>query len=165
MESFSPTIRQDVQAYLDRAFAFQVTGKYELALYDYTSALKIAPNAQTAWACVAMRAAMLRQERKPQVGDVEMASQLGRAGFESLMAGDYENARRGFQSCENRYPKYHSVFDVLELIQSHKSDLAEPAKRKQILQLIASKYSWGLPPDLLERLKAAAQESPDAVPK
>ncbi len=148
---------QDVQAHRDRGFAFQVTGKYELALNDYTSALKIDPDAQTAWACVYMRTIMLWEQRKSYTGDVELASLLERAGFESLIAGDYLNARRGFQFCEKWYPGYHNVEDILQLIRSPKSDFANPAKKKQFLQLIVRKYSWGLPPDLLERLKAAAQ--------
>jgi len=149
----------DAQTYRARGFAFQLSGKYQSALSDYTSALDLAPDAATAWACVAMRQTILREGKKPQVGDAELAGLFERAGFESLLAGDFENARRGFQSCENRYPQYHSVNEVLHLIQNPRIDWADPEQRRQIFQAIVSNYSYHLPPGLLDRLKAAAQDS------
>jgi len=83
----------------------------------------------------------------------ELASQKEREGFESLIAGNYDNAINAFQSAEAAYPRYHDVYELARLIKDRKAQLDDPEKRKELFRLIVSQHSFRAPADLLERIK------------
>jgi hypothetical protein len=83
----------------------------------------------------------------------QAASEKEREGFESLLAGDYDNAIKAFQSAEAAYPSYHQVYELARLIRQKKPDLADPERRKELFRLVVSQYAYGAPSDLLERLR------------
>lgn len=93
----------------------------------------------------------------------QQASQYEREGFESLIKGDYEGAINSFQAAENAYHSYHQVYELARLIRQRKAELSDPDKRKDFLQLIVNRNSYGAPQDLMERLRAIAAGQPEKI--
>jgi DNA repair exonuclease SbcCD ATPase subunit len=89
----------------------------------------------------------------PSTSKKEVASKKEREGFEKLVAGDYDDATAAFQASEAAYPGYHMAYEIARLLRARKADLDDPAKRKDVFQIIINKYSYGGPPDLLKKLK------------
>ncbi len=87
-----------------------------------------------------------------------VASREERAGFESLVTGNYDEALQHFQNAEKAYNGYHHVYEIARLLRSKKADLANPQVRKQVLTMILTSYSYKAPPDLLEQLKTLVRE-------
>lgn len=90
------------------------------------------------------------------VSKSEEAAQQERQGFESLLAGDFERAANAFEASERAYHSYHSVYEIARLLRSKSAELNDPARRKAVLQEIVTRHAYGAPPDLLQRLREAA---------
>jgi len=82
-----------------------------------------------------------------------LAEAKEREGFEKLIAGDYDGAAQAFQDADNAYPTFHSASEISRLIKARRNDLNDPAKRKEVFQTIARQYSFGAPPELINKLK------------
>ena len=88
---------------------------------------------------------------------LQIAAQHERAGFESLLAGKYDDAIVSFQASEDAYNTYHQVYELARLLRSRKKDLNDESRRKEMLQLIVDRYSYGAPSDLLDQLRIMAR--------
>ena len=86
------------------------------------------------------------------------AKEKEREGFQNLLDGDYDNAIAAFQAAENAYNSYHNVYEIARLLRQNKSQMNDPAKKKEIFQKIVKDYSYGAPPDLLQQVKAIANQ-------
>lgn len=88
-----------------------------------------------------------------------------RVGFQALVNGDLEKARTAFLKAYRAYPEYHNVDEISHkvltksLIAKYKQGGSGKRKaiQKQTVGLILSTYSWGIPTDLLPKLRAAFQ--------
>jgi len=89
------------------------------------------------------------------------AAQNEREGFERLISGDYEGAMNAFKAAENAYHSYHQVYELARLIKEKKSELGDPNKRKDFLQVIVTQFAYGAPQDLMERLRAIVAGQPE----
>jgi hypothetical protein len=93
---------------------------------------------------------------------INVASSQERRGFVSVIGGDLAAAREAFAAAYAAYPTYHNVDELkhrvftAEKISKYRD--ARAARRNAILRetidLILTRYSWGIPPDLLPRLRA-----------
>lgn len=82
-----------------------------------------------------------------------LATAKEREGFEKLIAGDYDGAAQAFQDAENAFSGFHAAFEISKLLKARRSDLNDPAKRKEVFQIIATKLSYGAPPEIISKLK------------
>jgi hypothetical protein len=96
-------------------------------------------------------------EQNRAVSKVETAARNEREGFESLLRGDYDAAIQSFQAAEDAYPSYHQVYELARLLRQKKSTLADAEAQRRFFSLIAKDYSYGAPPDVLQRLKARSE--------
>jgi len=87
---------------------------------------------------------------------LHIASLKEREGFEDLLAGKYDEAIQAFQAAENAYNSYHQVYELARLLRSRRQELNDVNTKGKVLQLVVEKYSYGAPPDLIEKLKAMA---------
>ena len=90
--------------------------------------------------------------------DYQVASIEERKGFESLVAGKYDEARQHFENAESSYPGYHNVYEIARLLRRKKAELENPEARKKVLITILTSYSYKAPADLLEQLKMLTRE-------
>jgi hypothetical protein len=91
------------------------------------------------------------------VGKLQLAKDKEREGFQSLIDGDYDNASAAFQAAESSYNGYHNVYELARILRENKSQMSDPAKKKEIFQRIVRDHSYGAPPDLWERVKTIAK--------
>ena len=77
-------------------------------------------------------------------------------GFEALIAKDVDTAINSFAQAESIWPQYHSVAEIRSLLVSKREGLKDPnsPEWKSIQMKIVSDYSWGMPPDVRQKLKA-----------
>ncbi|MEO6725878.1 MAG: hypothetical protein ABIU20_04335 [Blastocatellia bacterium] len=85
--------------------------------------------------------------------NTSLATTKEREGFEKLIAGDYDGAAQAFQDAENALSGFHSAYELSRLIRSRRSDLNDPAKRKEVFQIIVNKLSFGAPPEVISKMK------------
>jgi hypothetical protein len=84
-----------------------------------------------------------------------------RAGFLSLIKGNLPKAKEAFMVAYRAYATYHNVDEISNIVlapsQIARYREASPKQRPGILKerigLILTTYSWGIPPDLVPRLK------------
>lgn len=81
-----------------------------------------------------------------------------REGFQDLINGDYDGAQAAFEASENAYNSYHNVYELARLVRDNKSQLSNPAKKKEVFQKIVKDLSYGAPPDLLAQIKTLANQ-------
>jgi hypothetical protein len=85
-----------------------------------------------------------------------------RSGFQSLVNGDLAKARAAFLAAYAAYPHYHNVDEISHRVLTQRlvttygrsTPRQQRAIEKQALGLILSAYSWGIPTDLLPKLRA-----------
>lgn len=77
-------------------------------------------------------------------------------GFDALVAKDVDTAIDSFAQAESIWPQYHNVAEIRSLLVSKREALKDPksAEWKAIHSRILSDYSWGMPPNVREKLKA-----------
>lgn len=88
--------------------------------------------------------------------DLPTAKAKEREGFQNLIDGNYDQAIAAFQAAETAYNSYNSVYEIARLLRQNRSQMADPATKKQVLQRIATDYPHGAPDDLLQRVKSIA---------
>lgn len=75
-------------------------------------------------------------------------------GFEALLAKDVDAAIGAFSQAEALSPTYHNVAEIHRLLADRRDALkAKDADWKSVYKLIAGRYSWGMPAEVLSRLK------------
>lgn len=77
-------------------------------------------------------------------------------GFEALVAKDVDTAIDAFAQAESIWPQLHNVAEIRSLLVSKREALKDPKSAEwRATQLkILSDYSWGMPPNVREKLKA-----------
>jgi len=76
-------------------------------------------------------------------------------GFEALLAKDVDAAISAFSQAETLSPTYHNVAEIHRLLADKRELLKakDAAQWKAIYKPIAGRYSWGIPAEILSRLK------------
>ena len=78
----------------------------------------------------------------------ESASELERLGWEALLEGKKEDALFYFRRCERVYPGFHSIWEVIKLLES-RGDLSLEEMKSDL-----KKLTWKLPIDLKRRVES-----------
>lgn len=82
------------------------------------------------------------------------ASDWEQKGFEALLAKDVDAAIGAFSQAEALSPGYHNVAEIQRLLADrHDALKAKDADWKSVYKPIVGRYSWGVPPEVLNRLK------------
>lgn len=75
-------------------------------------------------------------------------------GFEALLAKDVNAAISAFAQAETLSPNYHNVAEIHRLLVDKRELLkARDADWKLVYKPIVGRYSWGMPVEILNRLK------------
>jgi hypothetical protein len=75
-------------------------------------------------------------------------------GFDALLAKDIDAAISAFAQAEALSPTYHNVAEIHRLLADKQDVLkAKNADWKLVYKPIVGRYSWGMPADILSRLK------------
>lgn len=75
-------------------------------------------------------------------------------GFEALLAKDVDAAIGAFSQAEALSPTYHNVAEIHRLLADKRDALkAKDADWKSVYRPIVARYSWGMPAEVLSRLK------------
>jgi len=96
--------------------------------------------------------------RPAQPKDKKTALEKEREGFQALIAGNYDGAMAAFQASEDAYNSFNNVYELARLLRSNKSQMNNPAKRKEVFQTIVKKYSFGAPRDLWQQVVSIANQ-------
>jgi len=83
---------------------------------------------------------------------VDVAIAKEREGFRDIVRGDLAGARRAFLAAFAAYPTYHNVDELSHTVLTPAA--VSGASLHDIIDLILTKYSWGIPPDLEKQLQA-----------
>lgn len=78
----------------------------------------------------------------------QSASDLERLGWESLLAGNFEDALFYLRRCEDIYPGFHSVWETIKFLESNKNYDVSSVKND------LKKYTWKLPADIKRRVES-----------
>lgn len=84
---------------------------------------------------------------------------LERQGYDALLARNYDDAMEALTKAERLWPDYHNLSEVRRLLEGKAAALraGDHAAWKDIYATIVRRYSWGIPPAQLTRLREAAQ--------
>jgi hypothetical protein len=90
---------------------------------------------------------------------VEKAEDLERQAFNFLFEKDIENAIMKFNECNNTFPSYHSVYEILRLLRKEKANLVadNDIKWKEVYSKILKDYNWKLSNETLKKLRDLSQ--------
>lgn len=80
-------------------------------------------------------------------------------GFEALLAKDLDKSLAAFKNCYSVYPTFHNCDEIRQLLQTNQSVLKDPAssKWKDVYTDIVTRLTYGLTPQLINRLRTASQ--------
>ena len=96
-------------------------------------------------------------DQAPQTKDKPVTAQGWELrGFDALVARDVDTAIDSFSQAESTQPQYHNVAEIKRLLVSKRDALkdSKSAEWKPTYLKILSDYSWGMPPNAREKLKA-----------
>ncbi|MEO8042660.1 MAG: hypothetical protein ABI646_08630, partial [Acidobacteriota bacterium] len=91
-------------------------------------------------------------------GKLATAEEKEREGFQNLIKGDYDGAIKSFQDSEDSFNSYHNAYDIAKLLKENKSQLDDPAVKKEVFKTIVNKHAYGAPPDLFKEVKVIANQ-------
>ncbi|OPY77669.1 MAG: hypothetical protein A4E65_02651 [Syntrophorhabdus sp. PtaU1.Bin153] len=74
------------------------------------------------------------------------------AGFEALIAGDYQKALSEFETTESVYPTFHQAYEIARLLRQNLRAMSEAKSRKDVFRKIVTEYNYGAPPKYLQKL-------------
>jgi hypothetical protein len=106
-----------------------------------------------------------QQEPQTTLRDDPRAVQFGtaagvaeRAGFQALLERDLDAAIANFDEARLLWPEYHNVAEIAQLLRSRRDRLGDPRSDAwpQLYREILTSYSWGLPADLRDAIRAKA---------
>jgi hypothetical protein len=85
----------------------------------------------------------------------QSAREWEQMGFEALLAQDVDTAINAFAEAERLSPTYHNVAEINRLLVTKRELLAakDLQEWQSVYKPIVGRYSWGIPPDMLNRLK------------
>lgn len=90
----------------------------------------------------------------PSANPVTAAKDYERSGFQNIIDGDFINAENDFSRAEELSPKLHNVYEIRNSLRSTLKDGSiSQDEHNNLLRNIREKWSWGVPPDLLEQIK------------
>jgi hypothetical protein len=93
----------------------------------------------------------------PSLTDVgATGAEYEKRGFSSLLAHNFNDAYADFEEAAKLFPDLHNVKEIRDLLRAQKSQLQtnDAAAWRALFSTIVSKYSWGIPPDVLAQMKA-----------
>lgn len=78
-------------------------------------------------------------------------------GFKYVLDKDVDNAIKYFSQAEAVWPEYHNVAELKKLLSNSKKELEQKqsARWNEIYKIILSRYSWGMPTDMLKAMQQA----------
>lgn len=104
------------------------------------------------------------QQAAPTAGAVDnltarlspMAAAAERRGFEALIARDVDAAIAAFDDAREVWPEYHNVAEIGRALRNRRDRLAdaESPAWAELYREILTRYSWGLPADLRDAIRA-----------
>lgn len=104
-----------------------------------------------------VRTSALQQSAIPGISRrEENVEALERKGFEAILNRDVTAAIDAFSEARDLWPDYHNVSEIRKLLLENRTELADSGNAKawgEIASAIDTKYSWGISPDLREKLK------------
>jgi tetratricopeptide (TPR) repeat protein len=103
--------------------------------------------------------ALQDKQRAATLGRYEKAVAEERKAFQSLIDRRYDEAIAAFEAAETAYPEFHQTYEIARLLRSRRAHLDDPTVRRDVYQQIVRDLSWKAPPDLLERMRQAAEGS------
>jgi hypothetical protein len=89
----------------------------------------------------------------------EEAVDLEVKGFQFIVSKDVDAALEAFAKAEKLWPSYHNVAEIRKLLNDNRAALiAAPKEGKSpawtnVYQTLLSKYSWGMPADVQNKLR------------
>lgn len=91
----------------------------------------------------------------PSENPVTVAKNHERSGFQNIIDENYINAEKDFSRAEELSPSLHNAYEIRNALRSALKDGTISADEKNsLLKNIRDKWSWGAPPDLLEKIKS-----------
>ncbi|MDX6558554.1 MAG: hypothetical protein QOF72_1603 [Blastocatellia bacterium] len=81
-------------------------------------------------------------------------------GFDFLVSKDFEAAIQAFATAEKLWPSYHNVAEIRKLLEDNRANLAAAPREgkseawSNVYRTLTSKYSWGMPADVKDKLTA-----------
>ncbi len=86
------------------------------------------------------------------------AAAAERRGFEALIDHDVKAAIAAFDEARRIWPEYHNVAEIGRALRRLEASLADPASDAwpRLYREILTRYSWGLPDDLRNEIRAGA---------
>lgn len=90
-----------------------------------------------------------------------MAADAERRGFEALVAGDVDAAIAAFDEARGIWPEYHNVAEIGRALRNRRDRLADPQSPawSELYRDILTRYSWGLPTDLRDAIRAKVAQA------
>lgn len=77
-------------------------------------------------------------------------------GFEAILRRDIDAAMNAFQQAKNEQANYHNVDEISSLLQQEQSRLQSDSTHwKKVVDIILTKYSWGMPENIRRQLKTS----------
>lgn len=87
--------------------------------------------------------------------NVTMAKEHERAGFQSIIDGNFVSAERDFSQAEDLYPGLHNTYEIRNALRvALKDGTISDAERNTLLKRIRDDWSWGVTPDQLITIKS-----------
>jgi hypothetical protein len=158
-------VRQELALKLDTIFAEFLSRKVDakLAQGEVDSAEAIVAAAESIASPAAQQIVksidsdtMTRKAISLYRSKTEVAAAEEREGFEHLLNERYQEAVDAFKAAEAAYKSYHSVYELARYIQTNRARLESADTRQDALREILSRYSYGVPDDIIRKLSAAA---------
>ncbi|WP_231465087.1 hypothetical protein [Pedobacter sp. Leaf132] len=89
----------------------------------------------------------------------QLAQEYENDAFKLLFSRQIDEAISKFEECETKYPGYHSVYDIINILKAQKSQLSnsDSAKWRELYARILKDYSWKLSPQIINKLKEEAK--------
>lgn len=97
------------------------------------------------------------------VNDTKTVAELENIGHRAILARDFDKASRAFDLAYKKQPTFHNVDEIRGLLTAKKAELTsgDPAVSeyawRNLSALIATKYSWGMAPDLRNAFSRAGR--------
>lgn len=85
----------------------------------------------------------------------ERASAAERRGLEALVSKDIDAAIKAFSEAVEAWPEYHNVSEIRKMLVERQSRLttANADEWAIVYRMITTRYSWGLPSDVRDKLR------------
>ncbi|MFO0761646.1 MAG: hypothetical protein U0359_34710 [Byssovorax sp.] len=91
-------------------------------------------------------------------GPAARAAAAERSAIEALLANDVEGAIGWLKAVDQAYPTYHAASEIRTLLgRMSEADRKDPAKITEAIRTIVTKYLWGMPDDLADKLRERAK--------